>query len=198
MKRKLFGLLVIMLPVLALVSCDQEALNIELDPVNITHRTQNFEFEKDVADFIDTKSGATPLYETQVAINIDSILNTQDGMDAVEEAMIKEIVLGITSPEGLDFDFVKSISCKVATSQATDNDVIVAQIFDIPENQSELVLVTVEENKDKVSEVIRSGNFWVRVYAEFGEELPEELIESQNTVVAFYFNALIEMTLNVN
>ncbi|MBI9033308.1 MAG: hypothetical protein JEZ03_02440 [Bacteroidales bacterium] len=193
MKTKILSLLVIVSSVLTMISCDQETLNVILDPINITHRTQDYEFEINVEDIIGSKKSETPIYETTVSINLDSILNTQDGMGAVENAMIKEIVLGINTPEDLNFDFAKSARVTISMTQAIENDVVVAQINDVPVGLTVLTLDVVEENKDQISEILQTGNFWIRVYADY-----DGIPQTEATLIEAYFNALIEMTLNVS
>ncbi|MDP2423909.1 MAG: hypothetical protein U1C46_12055 [Bacteroidales bacterium] len=146
---------------LATVSCDEDLLTVKV-PI-----TKEFNFK---IDSIGLKSAEPLLFESQVALNLDSLITAHDGdPDVIKKGNLKSATITILQPPNITFGFINSLRVNVQKPPQAPIDIATAQNSNALARE---LTFQIEQSQDALGYLKQGGSFFVRLYGNMNSPLP--------------------------
>lgn len=137
----------------ATISCDEDLFTLKV-PV-----TKEFEFRIDSINF---KSSEKLLFESQVSINLDSLIKAYGGdPEIIKKGQLKSVTVKILEPANLNFNFITSLRVNIQRLGQNAVDVATAQNSTL--GSRELTFV-INQSQDALDYLKQGSSFFVRLY----------------------------------
>ncbi len=154
-------LLAVLTVIAATISCEEDLFSLKV-PV-----TKEFEFR---IDSINLKSSEALLFQTQVSINLDSIITAYGGdPEIIKKGQLKSVTFKILEPPTLNFNFISSL--RVNIQRPTQNAVDVATAQNSTPGSRELTFV-INQSQDALDYLKQGSNFFIRLYGVKNAPMP--------------------------
>ncbi|MEA3504759.1 MAG: hypothetical protein U9R32_06115, partial [Bacteroidota bacterium] len=148
-----------------LQSCEELAGDIS--EVKVKMPLERITFDVDSA-VMAQKSDEIVFAQYTMDINSDSIMNSH-GVDYLNQAAFTELVLGIVQPQDMDMSFLEAAKITVSSTDSFEEEFIAASVATIDPSKNSVELVITDFS---VTEQIRQGVFYVRIYGKPNQTLP--------------------------
>lgn len=157
-KVRFATLLLPMLALLTLGSCEELLENTEEVRINIPIKKKNFSVDSSGPG---TKNSEVLLHERLVNVDVDSVMEAE-GLDYLVKARVKEVILGMEDLSSQGRFFLETARITVSPVESFSKEIQVAYKNNINTYEENNLKLTVENNN--IANVIRKHGFYLRIY----------------------------------